>query len=44
MEYFKTESRPVVVLPCTKCSDLVHWEDPEGSKEVGGGDQDGEHM
>ena len=29
-----------------KCSDLVSWEDPEGSGRVGGGrgDQDGEHM
>ena len=27
-------------------SDLVHWEDPEGSGRVGGGrgDRDGEHM
>ena len=29
-----------------KCSDLVHWEDPEGSDREGGGrgDQDGEYM
>ena len=29
-----------------KCSDLVHWEDPEGSGREGGGrgDQDGEYM
>ena len=29
-----------------KCSDLVHWEGPEGSGGEGGGsgDQDGEHM
>ena len=29
-----------------KCSDLVHWEDPEGSGGEGGGrgDRDGEHM
>ena len=29
-----------------KCSDLVHWEDPEGSSGEGGGrgDQDGEYM
>ena len=29
-----------------KCSDLVHWEDPEGSGGEGGGrgDQDGEYM
>ena len=29
-----------------KCSDLVHWEDPEGSGGEGGrrGDWDGEHM
>ena len=29
-----------------KCSGLVHWEDPEGSGEEGGGmgDQDGEYM
>ena len=24
-----------------KCSDLVHWEDPEGSGEEGGGRGDG---
>ena len=30
----------------TKCSGLVHWEDPEGWDGEGGGkgDQDGEHM
>ena len=30
----------------TKCSGLVHWEDPEGSGGEGGGsgDRDGEHM
>ena len=30
----------------TGCSGLVHWDDPEGSDEVGGGKgvQDGEHM
>ena len=30
----------------TSCSGLVHWEDPEGWGEEGGGrwDQDGEHM
>ena len=29
-----------------KCSDLVHWEDPEGSGGDGGGrgDRDGEYM
>ena len=29
-----------------KCSDLVHWEDPEGSGGEGGGrgDLDGEYM
>ena len=29
-----------------KCSGLVHWEDPEGWDEEGGGmgDQDAEHM
>ena len=29
-----------------KCSDLVHWEDLEGSGGEGGGrgDRDGEHM
>ena len=29
-----------------KCSDLVHWEDPEGSGGEGGGrgDQDGEYV
>ena len=29
-----------------KCSDLVHWEDPEGSRGAGGGrgDRDGEFM
>ena len=29
-----------------KCSDLVHWEDPEGSGGKGGGrgDRDGEYM
>ena len=29
-----------------KCSDLVHWEDPEGLGREGGGrgDRDGEHM
>ena len=29
-----------------KCSDLVHWEDPEGSDGEGGGrrDWDGEYM
>ena len=29
-----------------KCSDLVHWEDPEGSDGEGGGrgDRDGEYM
>ena len=29
-----------------KCSDLVHWEDPEGSGGEGGGkgDRDGEYM
>ena len=29
-----------------KCSDLVHWEDPEGWCREGGGrgDRDGEHM
>ena len=29
-----------------KCSDLVHWEDPEGLGGEGGGrgDQDGEYM
>ena len=29
-----------------KCSDLVHWEDPEGSGGEGGGrgDWDGEYM
>ena len=29
-----------------KCSDLVHWEDPEGLGREGGGrgDQDGEYM
>ena len=29
-----------------KCSDLVHWEDPEGAGGEGGGrgDRDGEHM
>ena len=29
-----------------KCSDLVHWEDPEGSRGEGGGrgDRDGEYM
>ena len=29
-----------------KCSDLMHWEDPEGSGGEGGGrgDQDGEYM
>ena len=29
-----------------KCSDLVHWEDPEGWDGEGGGrgDRDGEHM
>ena len=29
-----------------KCSDLVHWEDPEESGGEGGGrgDRDGEHM
>ena len=29
-----------------KCSDLVHWEDPEGSGREGGGrgDRDGEYM
>ena len=29
-----------------KCSDLVHWEDPEESGGEGGGrgDQDGEYM
>ena len=29
-----------------KCSDLVHWEDPEGSGGEGGGkgERDGEHM
>ena len=30
----------------TGCSGLVHWDDPEGWDEEGGGreDQDGEHM
>ena len=30
----------------TKCSDLMHWEDPEGSGGEGGGrgDRDGEYM
>ena len=30
----------------TKCSGLVHWEDPEGWDGEGGGrgDQDGKHM
>ena len=30
----------------SKCSDLVHWEYPEGSGGEGGGrwDQDGEYM
>ena len=30
----------------TKCSGLVHWEDPEGLGGEGGGsgDRDGEHM
>ena len=29
-----------------KCSELVHWEDPEGRDGEGGerGDQDGKHM
>ena len=27
-----------------KCSGLVHWEDLEVEREVGGGDRDGEHM
>ena len=27
-----------------KCSDLVHWEDPEGSGGEGGGRGDGEYM
>ena len=31
---------------CDKCSDLVHWEDPEESGGEGGvrGDRDGEYM
>ena len=30
----------------SKCSDLVHWNDPEGLSGEGGGrgDQDGEYM
>ena len=30
----------------TECSGLVHWDDPEGGDEEGGGSgvQDGEHM
>ena len=30
----------------SKCSGLVHWEDPEGSDREGGGrgDRDGEYM
>ena len=29
-----------------ECSDLLHWEDPEGSRREGGGrgDRDGEYM
>ena len=30
----------------TRCSGLVHWDDPEGwyGERVGGGVQDGEHV
>ena len=39
--------RLTVIENClSKCSDLVHWEDPEGSGGEGGGrgDRDGEYM
>ena len=36
----------VKIALCDKCSDLVHWEDPEESGGEGGvrGDRDGEYM
>ena len=36
----------VFIFLAYKCSDLVHWEDLEGSGGEGGGrgDWDGEHM
>ena len=41
----ETDHQPRLVA-CDTSSDLVHWEDPEGSGGVGGGrgDWDGEYM
>ena len=43
--YGETDHQPRLDA-CDTCSDLVHWEDPEGSGGEGGGrgDQDGEYM
>ena len=35
---------PGLVLHETGCLGLMHWDDPEGWDEEGGGVQDGEHM
>ena len=41
----ETDHQPRLDAP-DKCSGLVHWDDPEGWDEEGGGrgDRDGEHM
>ena len=43
--YSETDHQPWLDA-CDKCSDLVHWEGPEGLGGEGGGgaDPDGEHV
>ena len=43
--YSETDHQPRLAA-WDKCSDLVHWEDPEGSGGEGGGrgNRDGEYM
>ena len=45
LSYVKRITRPGLIHE-TGCSGLVHWDDPEGWDEEGGGSgvQDGEHM